>query len=176
MSHAIPEHEIPQDMAGVLARINDSYATLHATLDGWTAAQLTGATDAAGWTVQDHIAHLAAWERSMVFLFDGRPRHEGLGVPADLYHGDDIDAINATIRDRNAGRSLDAAREALAAAHRDLLARLDRLTYDDLLKPYAHYLPDEPGDDDGSPILYRVWGNSGGHFAEHLPWMTAIVG
>ena len=176
MSHDMPENGIPQDMPGVLARINDSYATLQTTLDGWSAAQMTGPTDTAGWTVKDHIAHLAAWERSMVFLFDGRPRHEGLGVSATLYHSDEIDAINAAIRDQQAGLALDEAREELAAVHRELLARLDTLTYNDLLKPYAHFLPDEPGDDDGSPILYRVWGNSGGHYAEHLPWMTAIVG
>ena len=176
MSHDIPGDDIPQDMAGVLARINDSYATLHMTLDGWSAAQMTGPIDAAGWTVKDHIAHLAAWERSMVFHFDGRPRHEGLGVSAALYHSDDIDAINAAIREGQVGLSLDEAREGLAAVHRELLARLDTLTYNDLLKPFAHFLPDEPGDDDGSPILHRVWGNSGGHYAEHLPWMTAIVG
>lgn len=170
------QNGIPRDKAGVLARIDDAYATLDATLDGWSAAQMTGPTDAAGWTVKDHIAHLAAWERSIVFLFDGRPRHEGLGVSADLYRGDNIDAINAAIRDRDAGLSLDEARDELAAVHRELLARLDTLTYNDLLKPYSYYLPGEPGDDDGSPILGRLWGNTGGHYAEHLPWMAALVG
>lgn len=176
MSQHRSEQAIPQDMADVLARINDAYATLQATLDGWSAAQMTGPTDAAGWTVKDHIAHLAAWERSMVFLFDGRPRHEGLGVSAALYHRDEIDAINAAIRDRNAGLSLDEARALLDSVHRELLARLDTRTYNDLLKPYSHYLPAEPGDDDGSPILDRVMGNTANHYAEHLPWMAAIVG
>ena len=112
----------------------------------------------------------------MVFLFDGRPRHEGLGVSRELYESDEIDAINAAIREQNARLSLDEARTLLASVHREMLARLDTLTYNDLFKPYAHFLPDEPGDDDGSPIIGRVWGNTGGHYAEHLPWMQAIVG
>lgn len=176
MSQHSSEQAIPQDMADVLARINDAYATLQATLGGWSAAQMTGPTDAAGWTVKDHIAHLAAWERSIVFLFDGRPRHEGLGVSEDLYLGRNIDVLNAAIRDRNAGLSRDEAREELASVHRELLARLDTRTYNDLLKPYSHFLPDEPGDDDGGPILDRVMGNTANHYAEHLPWMAAIVG
>ncbi len=171
MSQHEPEAEqnaMPRDMADVIARINADYAALTATLDGWTEAQ--------GWTVKDHITHLAAWEQSMVSLFQGRPRHEGLGVSAALYESDAIDAINAAIRERHKDVSLAEARGLLADAHRQTLAALDALTFDDLFKPYSHFLPDERGDDDGSPIIGRLRGNTFGHYAEHLPWMTAIAG
>ncbi len=179
MAQQEPEAEqdaMPRDMADVIARINADYAALAATLDGWTEAQQTGPTDAQGWTVKDHITHLAAWEQSMVSLFHGRPRHEGLGVSAALYESDAIDAINAAIRERHKDVSLAEARGLLADAHRQTLAALDALTFDELFKPYSHFLPDEPGDDDGSPIIGRLRGNTFGHYAEHLPWMTAIAG
>ena len=179
MSQPQPQHDetatLLHDMAGVKARITADYTALTATLDGWTEAQQTGPTDAQGWTVKDHITHLAAWEQSMVSLFNRRPRHEGLGVSAALYASDAIDAINAAIRERHKDVSLAGARTLLADAHRQTLAALDILTFDDLFKPYAHFLPDEPGDDDGSPIIGRLRGNTFGHYAEHLPWMTAIV-
>ena len=172
-----PEQDaMPRDMTGVVARLNADYAALTATLDGWTEAQQTARTDAQGWTVKDHITHLAAWEQSMVALFHGRPRHEGLSVSAALYASDEIDAINAAIRENHEDASLAEARELLADAHRQMLAVLGTLTFDDLFKPYSHFLPDEPGDDDGSPIIGRLRGNTFGHYAEHLPWMTAIVG
>jgi hypothetical protein len=172
---AAQQNAMPRDVAGVVARINADYATLTATLDGWTEAQQTGPTDAQGWTVKDHITHLAAWEQSMVSLFNGRPRHEGLGVSAALYQSEDIDAINAAIREKHKDVSLAEAHTLLADAHRQMLAVLDTLTFDDLFEPYSHFLPDEPGDDDGSPIIGRLRGNTFGHYAEHLPWMTAIA-
>lgn len=179
MSQHEPQSEqdiTPRDMAGMIARLNDDYAALTALLDGWTEARQTGPTDAQGWTVKDHITHLAAWERSMVALFNGRPRHEGLGVSAALYQRADIDAINAAICEQHKDASLAEARALLADAHRQTLAALDSLTFDDLFKPYAHFLPDEPGNDDGSPIIGRLRGNTFGHYAEHRPWMTAIAG
>ena len=169
-------NDIPRDMPAVLATIADSHDRLQAALAGWSDEQMTGPTDAAGWTIKDHLTHLAAWERSMVFLLHNRPRHEGLGVSAALYHGDDIDAINAAIRDLHKDVSPDEARALFADAHAEMLATLGGLTFDDLLKPYSAFLPDEPGDDDGSPILGRVGGNTAFHYAEHLPWMTAIAG
>ncbi|CAA9556578.1 MAG: hypothetical protein AVDCRST_MAG18-722 [uncultured Thermomicrobiales bacterium] len=180
MSQNAPQNDelsdLPRDKAEVLARIAASHATLQATLGQWTDAQLTGPTDAQGWTIKDHLTHLAAWERSMVSLLHGRPRHEGLGVPEAVYQRDEIDEINAAIRERHKDCSLAEARELFADTHRQMLTTLDARTYDDLLKPYSHYLPDEPGDDNGSPVLDKVMGNTAEHYAEHLPWMAAIVG
>lgn len=170
-----PNTGLPRDKAESLARIAHSRAILEAALGRLSQAQLTGRTDEQGWTVKDHLTHIAAWERSMAYLLRGQPRHEGLGIPEATYLHEDINAINAAIHDQAAGRSLDEAIALFHNAHRQLLATLEPLTYDDLLKPYAHYLPDEPGDDDGHPILERVLGNTEEHYAEHLEWIEALA-
>ena len=62
----------PRNKAELEASIDHWWDALQAVIGRYTEAELTGPTDAAGWTVKDHLAHLAAWERSMVFLFEGK--------------------------------------------------------------------------------------------------------
>ncbi len=56
-----------------------------------------------------------------------------------------------------------------------LLAAIEPLTDADLQRRYRYYLPDEPGDDDGPPAINVIYGNSAGHFAEHLAWIEALA-
>lgn len=171
-----PTADLPGDKDALLARLDRAWVALEAAIDGWSEGQLGGPTDEQGWTGLDHLGNLAAWERSMAFLLRGEPRHAGLGVPESVYLGGDEDAINAAIRARTPERSLAATRADLRDAHADLLAALSPRSYTDLLRPYAHYLPDEPGEDDGSPILHKVLANTEEHYPEHLGWIAGIVG
>lgn len=168
---------LPRTKEEVLARIEQSRRALEGRIGELSAAQLTGPKDRAGWSVKDHLAHLAAWERSIAYLLRGRPRHEGLGVPEVSYlgtDGTDEDGINAIIHGRTRDWPLAEALESFRDAHRQLLAALGPLTYEDLLEPYSHYLPDEPGEDDGTPILRRILGNTAEHYEEHRPWIEAL--
>lgn len=167
--------EEPPTKAEGLELMERGWRELQAALDALSEAQMTGPTDEQGWTGKDHIAHLAAWERSMVYLFSGRPRHLGLGVDEALYLAHDDDAINASIQQRHAAHPLAAARAFHKDVHRQLVAAVEALSDEDVQKPYSHFLPDEPGHDDGSPIAWRIAGNSFGHYEDHLPWLLAIA-
>jgi hypothetical protein len=63
-----------------LTDLSQAWTALNAVLDQLTQVEKTGPKDAQGWTVKDHLAHLAAWERSVIFMLQGKPRHAGLGV------------------------------------------------------------------------------------------------
>lgn len=165
----------PRNKAELEAAIDRGWAELEGVIGRYTEAELTGPTDAAGWTARDHLGHLAAWERSMVFLFQGKPRYEGLGVPADVYFGDDFDAINAVIQESTRDQPLDDVLAELRSVHQQLRDRVASMSDADLQQSYSHFLPDEPGEDDGSPIIGRVSGNTDSHFREHIPWIEAIV-
>jgi uncharacterized protein (TIGR03083 family) len=160
----------------LLAEIETSWNRLQGTIDSLTDKQLTDPTDAAGWSVKDHLAHLAAWENSMVFLFQGKPRHEGLGVPEAVYLDRTEDEINDAIYKNVRDRSLDTVLSDLNDVHTGMLAILETLTGEDLHRTYSHYLPDEPGIDDGSPIIHRVSGNTHEHFDMHGGYIKRIVG
>ena len=51
--------------AELLARIQSGWDQFSAFLTTLTPEQLTRPTDAAGWTVSDHLSHIAFWEGSI---------------------------------------------------------------------------------------------------------------
>jgi hypothetical protein len=159
----------------LLSAIDTGWASLTDAFSQLSEAQLTDPTDTEGWTGKDHLIHLAAWERSIVYLLASKPRHAGLGVDEALYLTGDDDAINAVIQSQHRDISLADALAELRRVHTELRAVLDGLRDADVHKMYSDYLPDEPGEENGTPIIDRVLGNTSEHFAEHLPWILALA-
>ncbi len=162
--------------AELLANIERDWAALTAALARLGEAQLTTLRDAQGWTVKDHLIHLTAWERSVVFFLQGQPRHVGLDVDESLYLTGNDDAINDAIYQRTQHLSLTDALAQFREVHWQLLALVEPLTDADLQKPYRHYLPEEPGEGEGPPALNVIYGNSAHHFMEHLAWIETLAG
>ena len=161
--------------AELLVEIEHAWTILNAALDRLTEAQMSVSQDAQGWTVKDHLIHLTFWERSVIFFLQGQPRHQGLGVEEALYLKGGDDEINAAIYQQHKDLSVSETLAQFRSTHQQLLKVLQPLTDSDLQKLYRHYLPEEPGEGDGPPALNVIYGNSAHHFAEHLPWITAIV-
>ena len=169
------EHQVTTK-AELLTEIEHSWAALNTVLDRLSETQMTAPRDAQGWTVTDHLIHLTAWERSVVFFLQGKPRHEGLGVDEAIYLKGTDDEINAVIQQQRQDLSPAEALARFRRTHQQLLTLLQPLTDGDLSKRYRHYLPDEPGEGDGPPAINVIYGNSAHHFAEHLGWIEALVG
>ena len=126
-----------------------------------------------GWSPKDHLAHLAVWERWATGILTGQDKAATLGVPPDLLATDGFDQINEAIRARWAGTPRAEVMALLAASRQELLATLAGLTYDDLMRPYAHYQPASPQNTD--PVAYWVAGNSYQHDDEHRPWIESLL-
>ena len=161
--------------ADLMAGFDASWPSLKEALDQLSAEQMTGLTDAAGWSVKDHLSHLAAWENSVVVLLRGRPRHEGLGIDEELYVNGTEDAVNDAIYQRDHALTVDEARDRLRDIHAQLLAELAPLDDADLNQPMRHFLPDWTGQGDGPPIIAVIHGNSAEHFADHLAWIRTLT-
>lgn len=160
----------------LLADIERTWGALTTALDHLTETQMTTIRDAQGWTVKDHLIHLTAWERSVVFFLQGQPRHAGLGVDEPIYLKGIDDEINAVIYQQRKDLPL---AESLAQFHRthaQLLTLLQPLTDNDLNQRYSHYLPNEAREGDGTLAINVIYGNSANHFAEHLAWIEALLG
>jgi hypothetical protein len=162
--------------AELLADIERDWDALQDRLDQLTETEMTTLTNADGWTVKDHITHLTAWERSVIFLLQGKPRHAGLGVPEAVYLKGSHDEINEVIFQQQKEEPLTAVIAHFHQTHQELLDLLQPLTDTDLQKPYGHYLPDEPGEGDGPAVINFVYGNTAHHFREHLGWIEELVG
>lgn len=159
----------------LLERIEESWGNLQAAIDGFTPEQLNGSRDDGGWAAKDHLAHLAAWENSMVFLLQGHPRHQGLGVSESTYLAGDEDEIKDEIFRKTRDLDLSGTLALHSMIHKEMLALLANLSDGDLQRTYSHFLPDEPGADDGSPIIDRIDANTAHHFDMHRAYIERLI-
>ncbi len=148
---------------------------LKSVLDQLTDEQMTQVQDAEGWTIKDHLTHLAAWERSALYFLQGKPRYEALGIDEALFMSGDFDAINATIQKQTKDRPLAEVRADLSNINEQILAAVAPLSDDVLKKSYRRF-PDEPGSDTGRPATDVVYSNTADHAAEHLEYIRALAG
>ena len=166
---------LPKDKAELLERIQLGRAALEATIGRLSDEQLVEPGPPDGWSVKDHLFHVAAWERSLPALLQGRPRYAAMNVDEKTYVRSE-EALNALIFQHNKGRSLSEALADFEQAHQDLLGVLAGLTDADLFRTYSQYQPDEPGEDSGAPIVGWIAGNSYEHYAEHQAWVEVLAG
>lgn len=159
----------------LLANMNASWTALNMTLDRLKPEQWLTPLDEQGWSVTDHVGHLADWENSVVYLLQGKPRHEGLGIDEALYGTGDEDEENAALQARWKDRTPQETRARLYEVHGQTMDLLAQLTETDLYQPYRHFLPDEPGEGDGPPVINVIHGNTGQHYSEHLAWIRSLV-
>lgn len=166
---------MPTTLNELLTAIDWGWAEWNAALNVLTEDQWRSLRDENGWTVGDHVGHIARWERGAAYFLRGLPRHEGLGVEEALYLQGDDDAINAAIQLQTRSIERDELRTLAQADHDDLRLALSQLDDATLAQPYRHFLPDEPGEGDGPQAMEVVFGNTAGHYAEHLSWLRELV-
>mgnify|MGYP002713116940 CR=1 FL=1 len=158
--------------ADLLEQIQAGWENLQAFINSLDEAQFTAKTDAAGWTVKDHLMHLAVWEDGLSGLVNSQPRWERMGVPQDVWDNSGYDKINAVIQQQHHAMPLEDVLNALQDVHKEVLYHLNKLTDADLELPYKHYQADSPLD---KPIMWWLIANTYEHYAEHIPWMQAIL-
>jgi uncharacterized protein (TIGR03083 family) len=158
--------------AELLARIVAGWETFQAYVKTLTEQQLITPTDAAGWTAKDHIAHLVVWEDSINALLNKQSRPGQMGIDPDTWAGRDFDKINAIIQRRERDKPLAEVMQWFEAVHTRLMAKLQTLAEEDLHRPYNYYQPDSTVD---RPAVGWIVGDTYAHYAEHQPWIDAIV-
>jgi uncharacterized protein (TIGR03083 family) len=171
------ETGMPQTKAELLDRIDRAWRDLQATIDSLPPGQLITPTNAAGWSVKDHLAHLAAWERAMVFLLNDRPQWEGAGISQEEYFSRDIDAVNEVIRQRTLGTSPADVVQDLEQTNGDLLQRIREMPEDRLQLPYSEFVtghPGRPGSDEPT-IIATLSEDTWQAFDEHRIYIERIV-
>ncbi len=156
----------------VLETMQQGYNEFTSYLETLSAAQLTGLTDAGGWTIKDHVMHLAVWEDGMNALFERRSRAESMGVEQALFASGDWDRVNAVIQQRWQHLTWAEVLATFRQTHERLIAKITTLSDEDLQRPYRDYQPDSTWD---RPALTTLLGNTSAHYAEHRPWIEAIA-
>jgi len=116
---------------------------------------------AAGWTVRDHVAHLAAWRREAIELLAAvRTGDPGRGFP-------DIDSHNAELFERHREWPADRVRAEAEASYAAFLQAVVECPDETLAGP-------RPGSD--GRVWWWVLGNGHEHVAEHLTMLALARG
>lgn len=158
----------PRSKCELMQRIPPARAALEVTLNGLSDQQMT-APGADGWSVKDHLAHLATWERMIVaHLTDGRD-HEVVGLGEVVYAKLDLEALNTVIERRTKDLSLDVVRDDFRSAHEQVVALIGRLTDEELNRPYWS---DDPS---GRSVADKIAGDTYRHYLEHRRWIIELV-
>ncbi|MFN8380000.1 MAG: DinB family protein [Anaerolineae bacterium] len=156
-----------------LEKLDAAWAELQAFIASLTPEKLTGPTDAAGWTVKDHLMHIVVWEDGGVnALLDGESPHTRMGIDEATWTGRDFEVINAAVQQHSREMSLSDVLDALNHSHVECRRHIAAMSNADLQRPYRDFFPVS---ESANPIVWWLEGNSTGHYEEHLPWMRAIV-
>lgn len=169
------EERHPTSVPELKAKIEERRNALLELVDNLPAADRDEIRDPAGWSAKDHVAHLAMWERSMVYLLTGRSRHDGLGIDQETYLSHDYDVTNDAIYRQHRDRDWSSVRANFDQVHGELLEVIERLGWDELQNTYSHFAPDEPGEERGYPVVYYVAGNTYQHYDEHRTWIEELL-
>ncbi len=132
-----------------------------------------GPTDAAGWTVKDHVAHVVLWDESLVALIRHRvPRRETLKVSDLAWNAGGYDLMNEEIRfhtERDPVATVKARRE---AGWREVEALIASFSDQDLLRPGSAF---GLMYGDNETLLETLVDDLGVHYDQHHEYIRAIV-
>ncbi|MGE5595004.1 MAG: ClbS/DfsB family four-helix bundle protein [Hyphomicrobiales bacterium] len=164
----------PRTVEELVQRIHRSRAALEELVNSVPSERLLEPGED-GWSAKDHLAHIAGWERSLVELLDGRPRHSAVDATEELFASGETDAINAGMRERRAGWNLAQVLTDFQSVHEELLAALANLGGEDLQRPYREFQPEQPGPNAGAAIIEWIAGDTYDHFDEHREWIERLL-
>ncbi len=158
----------PKTKDELLERIQVNWAALIEEVNQLSTDQLEYAQPGQ-WSVKDHLAHLAAWERYLVqHHFLGQPSHIVLKVdPGELVNFNE-DRMNAIFQIRFHKDPPDWVLAELQAAHEETLQTLESGRFEDWLMPGRY--------DDlvNRPLLESIVSNTYEHYQEHLKTIRAF--
>jgi len=155
------EQWMPGSKAELIAAIRREWKLLMDVVDKLDEQKMT-APDEGGWSPKDNLAHLSEWMNSLMgYHMDRRPPEEVMRLTEEQTKDWDMEVINPVLFERNKNRSIEDVVDELKQTCEKLLAKLDAMSFEDLLKP-RH--PDDP---EKRPLLIWVLGDTTDHFAEH---------
>jgi hypothetical protein len=155
------EHVLPKSTAELVDNINSEWLALLGVIEKLSPEKMI-TPDVGGWSPKDNLAHLSEWMKILLgYHIDNRPSHEVIGVAPEATEDWDFEAMNKLFFERNHHRSVEDVTDELKSVYAEVIARLESMPFDDLMKPrYA----DDP---EKQPLLNWVLGNTTQHFAEH---------
>jgi hypothetical protein len=161
----------PETVAELLDLIETTWEALGTSIAGLSAERQTQ-RGPQGWSVADHLAHIAEWERATTFVVQRRPQSEAFGVDPDAFARLDTDGLNDIVYRRHRGAPLEDVLDLSRRAHAELLEALRGLDDADLQRAMADF-GGPPGDQ--RPLLPKIAGDTYQHYPDHQAWIADLL-
>jgi hypothetical protein len=156
----------------LLREIDTSWGNLQTYVVSLTPDQLTRLRDKGGFSIKDHLMHIAAWEVATLAQLERRSKREAMDIPAEIGIWGDDDPVNELIQRRYKDIPLDQAMQTFRENHERVVNKLKSMTEEELQRPYREYQPES---DDDRPLILWMVGDMIHHYRDHLPWIKAIA-
>lgn len=160
------------EIAKLLVKIQKAYDDIDTFAAAHAEAELTTLKDGGGWSVKDHLIHMAVWDDGLDALLNREDTSERMGIAGIEFKPRTDDAINDVIFRQHKDMTLDEVKTTRQRIHDRLVATISAMSDDDLNRPYKDF---NSKSGSNQPILGNILGNTSGHYRKHLPWIKAIV-
>ncbi len=160
---------LPKSKEELISQIEREWSALMDVVGQLSPEQML-TPDEGGWSPKDNLAHLTEWMNILVdYYLDHRPAHEVIGVDPEVTENWDFELMNDIMFKRDRHLPHAQVLTELKGAYAKVLARLESMTIDDLMKPRDENNPRK------EPILNWVIGNTSDHFAEHCETIEKVL-
>lgn len=162
---------VPQRKSELIARIQEGRAALDALIGALSPEQAVAPGPNGGWSVKDHLAHLAAWQCVAYLRVIGHSRyeHEVFGMNPTRYAASSAEGLNAAIYESCKERTLAEVRASFEQAYQQVLGALTQLGSEDLQRQV------DPTQPQLGTLAANVAGNTYAHFEEHASSIRASL-
>ena len=162
----------PKSKAELMSEIEREWFALMDVVEQLSPEQML-TPDEGGWSPKDNLAHLTVWMNILLgYHIDQRPVHEVADITPELaanWDNWDIEEGNAFFFERYRHHPVEQVLEELKGTYEKIHARLESLSYEDLMKPRRSDDPEK------RPILNWIPGDTSEHFAEHRETIAKML-
>jgi hypothetical protein len=164
---------IVADKDQLLRLTNDAWSSLIAATELLTQEQWTGPTDAAGWTIKDHVAHVTAWDVAAIALLERQvPMQTTAKVSDAAWASGNFDIINEEIRQQYLKVSVESIKAQRTTVFNQLVRILEGYSEKELAAPKVI-----AGMSRGEqPLKDEFYAYFPHHYLEHLGYIQGILG
>jgi hypothetical protein len=155
--------EMPTRADEVLEDVHAARAEIEAIIEQVSPEQMTQVTDDGGWSIKDHLIHIAEWQTRGIGVIEGVASWESLNIDEDTYQSNDIDSINDIIFNRNQNLDLRDVLVAFRKSQERVIMTLEQMNEDDLERSSPDHIRDQY-----PRLIDLIEANFAGHDRDHV--------
>lgn len=161
----------PHAVDELLSLMNEARGELEAFVAGVPPEDLVGPRKN-GWSIKDHLFHLATWDLYLIAVLDREPRVPALGIDHDPRAP--FDSVNAIFFERGRDLPLNQVLGMFRGNRARIIEQVRGLSSYDLGRLASDFQPAEPAPAPGS-LRHWIVSITVEHDREHHEWMREIL-